>query len=575
MFADAVDHHMSEPKTYGWNGAIEYTRKGVGDDMTAFFFKLVRGLDIHLLQDYMKEIKNASKTTEDLTRLIVLCFQTRATRGMGKGEKQLFYEMLYNVQELFGNDVLIPLLPLIPFYGYYKDYLAIMSDKRFDKEIKNECLKILANQALVDYKSITLGTGDVSIVGKYLPREKSKHHDIAVDLASFLFEEDGNKYSRLKKYRKLTSTLNEGIQTTTEVLMCSKKYSDIDFKKVSSLCMHRNRKAFANEQLKGPMTMQETGNRFPLDEDRVTARKNLLATKKLKGGQLFPHEIVGSCLRHLSETEVDQLGKQWTDLRENVFGQVTTSKFLKHNNTLPMIDVSGSMTSQTSLPLKVAISLGILLSELCNTEFRNLVLTFDTNPTFVRFTDDQNIHQKVKQLEDAPWGGSTDILKAFKLILGIAEKHKLSEEDIPDLMIVSDMQFNAACGGFYNGAYYHGDSNNMNSFGTQYEVIKTLFIEHGLKVNGRPWNVPKVIFWNVNSDTKGFPVPADTPNTYLLSGFSPSLFKYVMDGEEKMEETPEEIVNKTLDDPAFDKVRQVLSNMKIGQFATYVFVETE
>lgn len=83
--------------------------------------------------------------------------------------------------------------------------------------------------------------------------------------------------------------------------------------------------------------------------------------------------------------------------------------------------------------------------------------------------------------------------------------------------------------------------------------------------------MPTITFWNVNSSTKGFPVKASQPNTYLMSGFSPSLFKYMFDGEKKEDESPEDMFEKIISDPNFDPVREKLGNMKEGLFSDYKF----
>ena len=98
-----------------------------------------------------------------------------------------------------------------------------------------------------------------------------------------------------EKYRKTLVKLNKAL-STTEVFMCAKKYSGIEFRKVPSVCLMKWRNAFLNER-KGrcPDALKETGNRFPDDVDRVASRKNLEGAVKEKcvnGKQLMPHEIV-------------------------------------------------------------------------------------------------------------------------------------------------------------------------------------------------------------------------------------------------------------------------------------------
>ena len=51
-----------------------------------------------------------------------------------------------------------------------------------------------------------------------------------------------------------------------------------------------------------------------------------------------------------------------------------------------------------------------------------------------------------------------------------------------------------------------------------------------MAVRGEPYAAPRVIFWNPRGSGIGCPASADTPNTQLLSGFSPALLKLVLSG---------------------------------------------
>merc|ERR1711959_145460 len=84
---------------------------------------------------------------------------------------------------------------------------------------------------------------------------------------------------------------------------------------------------------------------------------------------------------------------------------------------------------------------------------------------------------------------------------------------------------------------------------------------------------PRIIFWNLRGATVGVPAEASAPNTQLLSGFSPSLLKLVLKGEDLVADeeevaqpdgsvkmvragpTPEQTYRAALDSPDFDIVR--------------------
>jgi hypothetical protein len=72
------------------------------------------------------------------------------------------------------------------------------------------------------------------------------------------------------------------------------------------------------------------------------------------------------------------------------------------------------------VPMEVLIALGILISSLTAEPFRNMVISFDTNPTMHIIPDTcTTLQQKVESMKEVPWGGTTDLYKVFELILFI------------------------------------------------------------------------------------------------------------------------------------------------------------
>jgi hypothetical protein len=100
---------------------------------------------------------------------------------------------------------------------------------------------------------------------------------------------------------------------------------------------------------------------------------------------------------------------------------------------------------------------------------------------------------------------STDLQKAFDLILKIAVENAVPADDMPKyLLIISDMEFNSAGRGI-----------------TNHDMLKRKYDSAG-------YVAPKVVYWNVNSRTKNVPVSVDENGTALISGFSPSIMKTVL-----------------------------------------------
>jgi len=400
-------------------------------------------------------------------------------------------------------------------------------------------------------------------------------------------------------YRKLCSSICSFLDIT-EQKMCGKRFADIVFKKVPSLCTKKYAKAFLNEKVKNNQV------KYLGDQDRILCREHFIehiSSGKVKGGQLYPHQIAEKIFKDeykMSAIDKELLKAQWVSMKETLVKQIeeamkdgsaeeahvtatTTSveemevvevekKKEKGNGAIidlgklvALSDVSGSMHGT---PMMVSIALGILISEMASPAFRNRVLTFETTPAWHKLEEGSSIVEKTKSLRDASWGGSTNLEAALDRIIEVCQNNKLGPEDIPDLIIFSDMQFDEA-----DGSNGKGGDNRA----TQHERIVKKFHDVGIKICGKPYPAPRVIYWNLRSDTVGFPTEADAGNVQLLSGYSPSLFKAVLMGggveeeevvkEEIMEDgtvkvtiekkkpTPYDTLRKVLDDARYDDVR--------------------
>ena len=149
----------------------------------------------------------------------------------------------------------------------------------------------------------------------------------------------------------------------------------------------------------------ETGNRYPDDADRVEVAKILIAgLSKVKGGVLAPYEFIQKIKhRRVSETELKVLDAQWkamiAEVRKNIKeyirdlrikALVAEGKEVDEDNlpevtdddieeVLVMIDVSGSMECEAAKGITcmdLAVSLGIVASELNTGAFRHMALSF-------------------------------------------------------------------------------------------------------------------------------------------------------------------------------------------------------
>ena len=79
-------------------------------------------------------------------------------------------------------------------------------------------------------------------------------------------------------------------------------------------------------------------------------------------------------------------------------------------------------------------------------------------------------------------------------------------------------------------------SDQNGAWETHQERIVRRFKEEGLKVCGKAWPVPHIIYWNLRGNTRGFPAQANTENVTMLLKYSPSLIKLLLDWESLREE---------------------------------------
>jgi hypothetical protein len=176
--------------------------------------------------------------------------------------------------------------------------------------------------------------------------------------------------------------------------------------------------------------------------------------------------------------------------------------------------------------------LGILIANITKEPFNNCLLTFSENPVFHIIPETAiTLKDKVNSVSKMGWGMTTNLTKVFDLILQRAINFKLKEDDMPEkLYIISDMQFNQA-------------SNNNQ---TNFEYIDIKYKNAGYKR-------PKLIFWNVRSNTtQDFPVDSSTLDVALISGFSPSILKSVLNGKDF---TPYGILRTTIDDERYSLIK--------------------
>jgi hypothetical protein len=246
---------------------------------------------------------------------------------------------------------------------------------------------------------------------------------------------------------------------------------------------------------------------------------------KVNASAVYPYDVV-KILQNRGDIQVAE--QMWQSLPDFMNG--STSRIL------PLVDTSGSMSSRvsqnsTTTCLDISLSLGIYISQRNIGPFKDAFITFSTNPTLQILKG--SLFERYNQLKKAQWSMSTNLEAAFGLILDSAVRHQISQDEMPQtLLILSDMEFDAATRSY----------REQNP--TAFSMIEQRYSSAGYKM-------PQIVFWNLQSRRDNVPVRSNQIGAALVSGFSPSIMKSLLGGEVF---TPVSIMNKTIDSERYSLV---------------------
>lgn len=484
---------METVRAETWNGAASLAT--TGQARVDYFSKVIRDTPRDTIHTMLEKCWEESPL--DTLKLI---FYKRDCRG-GAGEKQVFYD---SMGWLITNHYIefAAVCKLVPEYGSWKDIIVLMENNKsnlaYIQLLENYTLQL--KQDLSDFNK----GKSISLAAKWAPSEHKKYDEIARDIANQLFPDNPHE---MRAYRtKVLSPLREYINIV-ERLMCGNQWDQINFSKVPSRAMMNLRKAFERRE---PTRFQEW-------QSMVAEGK-----AKINSSQIDPPEIIKAL--HCSTDKTLELA--WTDMLQKVreYGQL--------HNALVVCDVSGSMFQPfkrcSMAPIYVSIAFGLIVAELSSGRFHNKVITFDDTPAFFKITG-ESCYEKIKCLEKAPWGGSTNFQSVFDLLLNTATTFDLTQDELPSRIIcISDMQFNEAGGNHQ----------------TNWEVLKLKYSQYGYKM-------PELVFWNVSGTTDDFPVKYDEDGVALVAGYNKSILKSVMTGKVV---SPYDVMREAIDSPRYKDI---------------------
>lgn len=467
--------------------------------------------------DHVVEQKFADALGDDVNTAIVWLFFARDARE-GAGERRLFRVGMRYLAREFPEKVR-KLIPLVSEYGRWDDLLCMLGTK-----VEDDALELIKNQLAQDMENMR-ATKSISLCAKWMPSLNTSSKETREN-AEIL-----RLYIGItpRKYRKMLSALR-GYLDVTERKMSSNRWEDIKYDGVPSRANLIYNDAF-------------------LRHDEARRREFLGKVEKgeakINSSVLFPHDIVhkyvGGYTYRLHSSSIDTaLEEMWKALPNTV---------KDGEGTIVVADGSGSMGSwlggDTSVTAwEVAHALAIYFAERLPGVYKDQYITFSSRPQLVKLGGAGTLLGKLKIAMQHAECANTNIEAVFDLILETAKKNRLRQNEMPkNILIISDMEFDECA--------------TINRASNQWSNVrpsKTLFKEIARRYKLAGYQLPRLVFWNVNSRTGTIPVKENDLGVALVSGFSPNIAKMVLSG--KLD--PYECLLETLNSPRYDAVRAAL-----------------
>ena len=488
-------------KTFTANGAITYS-----STLNKVYDLFAQGAAMRgaAADDCIRMFKNAYD--EDATMALKCLFYLRDIRG-GQGERR-FFRLAIQWLAMYHQKEMEHLIKFVPEYGRYDDLFEL-----FGTPLEDE---------MIAYIKYVIDKNEDHLVYKWMP---------SINTSSKSTQERGRKFARVfdmteREYRKM---LSEGRKACNlvETLMSQNEWDKIAFDKLPSRAGILYSKAFARRE--------ETKERYAqfMRSDKTT----------VNAGTLYPYDVVKKATSvmqceywHSSSVPLNDVNrlaanKYWDNLTDYFNGATL--------NALCVCDTSGSMTcgyGSNIRPIDVAIALSLYTAERAKGPFKDHFISFSSRPTLIE-TEGVDFCDKVARIYKQNLCENTNIEATFDLILKTALAHGLSQDDLPEqIIIVSDMQFDAARGW------------RANDSDTLMETIEA-------KWNRTGYKMPKLIFWNVNAAVGGGNIPMkDKDGITFVSGASPSIFTSILTGK-----TGQDLMREALLSSRYEPITSITS----------------
>lgn len=385
----------------------------------------------------------------------------------GLGERKTFRTLLKYMAEMHPN-ALRPNLDLIGAFGRYDDLYCLIGTP-----LEDDMWAAMKKQFEEDLDNLNKDN-TISLLAKWIKTADASSKETR-KLGILTAQKLGYP---VYNFKRIVRSMRKHIGVI-ESLMSANRWNEIKYSEVPSRSMMIYRNAFMRH-----------------DEERFSEFTNKAANgeEKINSSTLFPYDIVEKILYGHEDSKV--LEAQWVQL-PNYIDEGT--------NAIVMADVSGSMSWNGGRPMATSIGLAIYFAERNKGDYHNLFMTFSGNPQIVTLRG-KTLSQKIRNVSKADWGMNTDLKAAFDKVLDIAIKNNTPKWDMPkSIIVISDMEIDC-CG---------------NREWTFYDKMAHKFQKHG-------YEIPNIVFWNVDSRHDVFHADKSRKGVQLCSGQSVTVFKQLM-----------------------------------------------
>lgn len=427
---------------------------------------------------------------EDALLATKIAFYSRDIRG-GLGERKTFRTLIKYMAE-YHPECLRPNLDLIGVYGRYDDLYSLIGTP-----LEEDMWKAMKNQFEEDLTNLHADKA-VSLLAKWIKTADASSKETR-KLGILTAQKLGYP---VYNFKRMVRALRRKIGVI-ESLMSAGRWDEIKYSEVPSRAMMIYRNAFQRH-----------------DEERYTAfiNKAVVGEEKINSSTLYPYDLVEKVFSFYGHIKEDKtVEAQWKQLPNYVE---------EGTNAIVVADTSSSMSGR---PICSAIGLAIYFAERNKGAYHDVWISFSCNP-HIHILKGATLAQKISNLDMRDWMNNTDLKAVFDLILDIALENDVPKNEMPkSIIVISDMEIDY-CG---------------NREWTFYDKMAHKFEKNG-------YEIPNIVFWNVDSRNDVFHADSKRKGVQLVSGQSASTFKNLLSC---IGMTPVEAMLKTINSERYEAIK--------------------